>query len=82
MFSLQTISYMNAQAVINEHKKIKQNATGNGHSILVKLNAQGTPDYTVNPMVFPTAASLKAHVQATIPEHDQKNYNVFYGRTA
>jgi hypothetical protein len=80
MHGLSQIHNLNTQAVIDEHNKIKQNAAGHGHSVLVKLDQLGNPDYTVTPMVFPTAASLKAHVLATIPVHSHKDYATFYGR--
>jgi hypothetical protein len=82
MHSLQGVHALNTQAAINEHNKAKQNAIAEGYSVLIQLDTLGNPDYTVKPLVFPTAASLRAHVLATIPVHAHKNYNFLYGRNA
>jgi hypothetical protein len=82
MHGLSQIHSNNAQAVINEHNKAKQNAIAEGHSVLITLDSLGNPDYTTKIVVFSTAASLKAHVLATIPVHAHKNYQFLYGRTA
>jgi hypothetical protein len=81
MHGLNQIHAKNTQAVIDEHNKAKQNAAANGHSVLVKLDSLGFPDYTFTPLVFPTAASLKAHLLATVAVHNQKDWQAYYGRT-
>jgi hypothetical protein len=82
MHGLNQIHSINAQAVIDEATRARQTALGEGNSVLVKLDNLGFQDFTVKPLVFPTAASLKAHLLATVAVHNQKDWQAYYGRNA
>lgn len=80
MHSLQTIHTLNAQAAIDEHNRSRQAALAEGHSYLAVNDAIGNPDVNQKIVVFPTAASLKAHCLATTKVSDLSNYTIVYGR--
>ena len=80
MHSLSQIHSINAQAAIDEHNRACKAALAEGFSYLAHNDELGKPDVNRKIVVFPTAASLKGHVLATIPVSEINNYTLVYGR--
>lgn len=82
MHGLQQLHSINSQAAIDEHNRSRQNALAEGHSYIAANDELGNPDVNKKIIVFPTVASLKGHVLASIKVSDLSNYTIAYGRNA
>jgi hypothetical protein len=82
MHGLQQIHSLNEQAARDEHNRNCQNALANGFSYVAHLDELGNIDLTKNIIEFSTAASLKAHLLASVKVIDHNKFKIVYGRNS
>lgn len=81
MNGLDRIHSENEAAVLSEFNRKCQSIIANGGSYAVRKDALGNVDHTAAVVQFDTAASLKAHVLASIKTSDHSQWHFVFGRS-